>query len=146
MPCLRRCSTAATHSMPCINHQVFYPQAMGNSLSPPPGHGQLAVTSRRKRAKRLVKELPNPVARIGADAPSWVHRRRCALVFSDARWPRCSPRTESPVLAHLRTPSLLLPQIGCAQVQHTLLTRRTGAPANARLPRFRRHTHTTPLC
>ena len=133
MPCLRRCSTAAIHSMPCINHQVFYPQAMGNSLSPPPAH-----ETRQKACER---------------APEFgsAHRRRCtefgapaptrARVFRSG-WPRWSPRTESPVLAHLRphccTPSLLLPQIGCAQVQHTLLTRRTGAPANARLPRFRR--------
>ena len=78
--------------------------------TPRPWATRCHLPQRMKRAKKLVKELPNSVARIGADAPSSVHRRRRALVFSDARWPRCSPRTESPVLAHLRphccTPSL----------------------------------------
>ena len=134
MPCLK----ALFHS----SNSLHAGASTTRSSTPRPWATRCHLPQRMKRAKKLVKELPNSVARIGADAPSSVHRRRRALVFSDARWPRCSPRTESPVLAHLRphccTPSLLLPQIGCAQVQHTLLTRRTGAPANARLPRFRR--------
>ena len=133
MPCLRRCSTAAIHSMPCINHQVFYPQAMGNSLSPPPAH------ETRQKACERAPEFGSAHRRrcteFGASAPTRarVFRRTVAALLAQNRKPRAC--TSPPSLLHALT---TLPQIGCAQVQHTLLTRRTGAPANARSPIFRR--------
>ena len=98
MPCLRRCSTAAIHSMPCIDHQVFCTQAMGNSPSPPP--------AQETRQKACVKELPAPnsVARIGADAPSSVHRRRCALVFPTHSDRAARPEPKAPCLHNSARP------------------------------------------
>ena len=117
--------------------------------TPRPWATRCHLPQRMKRAKKLVKELPNSVARIGADAPSSVHRRRRALVFSDARWPRCSPRTESPVLAHLRphccTPSLRSLK-SVVRRCNTRCSRGGRAPLQMRArPYFGAHAYHTPV-
>ena len=124
----------------CINHQVFYPQAMGNSLSPPPAH-----ETRQKACER---------------APEFgsAHRRRCtefgapaptrARVFRSG-WPRWSPRTESPVLAHLRphccTPSLRSLK-SVVRRCNTRCSRGGRAPLQMRArPYFGAHAYHTPV-
>ena len=66
--------------------------------TPRPWATRCHLPQRMKRAKKLVKELPNSVARIGADAPSSVHRRRRALVFSEAGGRAGRPEPKAPCL------------------------------------------------
>ena len=113
---------------------------MGNSLSPPPAH-----ETRQKACER---------------APEFgsAHRRRCtefgapaptrARVFRSG-WPRWSPRTESPVLAHLRphccTPSLRSLK-SVVRRCNTRCSRGGRAPLQMRArPYFGAHAYHTPV-
>ena len=141
MPCLK----ALFHS----SNSLHAGASTTRFSTPRPWATRCHLPQRMKRAKKLVKELPNSVARIGADAPSSVHRRRRALVFSDARWPRCSPRTESPVLAHLRphccTPSLRSLK-SVVRRCNTRCSRGGRAPLQMRArPYFGAHAYHTPV-
>ena len=117
--------------------------------TPRPWATRCHLPQRMKRAKKLVKELPNSVARIGADAPSSVHRRRRALVFSEAGGRAGRPEPKAPCL-HISALTVARPH--CCSLKsvvrrcNTRCSRGGRAPLQMRArPYFGAHAYHTPV-